>query len=339
MDDAIPRSILVIVLIILGAFFAGAETAFSYCNRIRIKKKEEDGDNRAKRVEKILENFDKLLSTLLIGTNVCHVFASAAAAVLFVNLMGPTGAVVSTVVLTLLIFLFSETIPKNFARANSDAFALAVSLPVLILNIILTPLTLLFQGLGALLRMIFPKRDEVPSITEDEFSTIVENVRDEGLIEPEESELIKSAIEFSDTEVQDVMTPVSEAVAIDINAPAHEVKRIIMEQTYSRLPVYAGSRERVIGVLCVKDCLPKYIRGAKVDVGRLMKLPYLISPDTKLDQAFEGLGRRRTHLAIVTDENGIAIGFITMEDIMEELVGEIYDEDDIVRPARNEASI
>ena len=338
MDDAVPRSILVIVLIILGGFFSGAETAYSYCNKIRIKKKADDGDRRAARVEKILDRFDNLLTTLLVGTNVCHVFASASAALLFVKLMGTTGAVVSTVIMTLLIFLFSETIPKSVARANADAYATAVSLPVMALMFLLTPLNLLFRGIGGLIKLMFPKREEVPSITEDEFSTIVENVRDEGLIEPEESELIKSAIEFSDTEVREVMHPLSEMVAVDIKTPEEEVERLILEQKYSRLPVYAGSRDRIIGVLCVKDCLPKYIRGAKVDTGKLMKLPYLISPETKLDQAFEGLGRRRTHLAVVTDENGCAVGFITMEDIMEEIVGEIYDEDDVVRPARNEAA-
>ena len=338
MDDAVPRSILVIVLIILGGFFSGAETAYSYCNKIRIKKKADDGDRRAARVDKILDRFDHLLTTLLIGTNVCHVFASAAAALLFVGLMGTTGAVVSTVIMTLLIFLFSETIPKSVARANADAYATAVSLPVMVLMYVLTPLNLLFRGIGGIIKLIFPKKEEAPTFTEDEFSTIVENVRDEGLIEPEESELIKSAIEFSDTEVREVMHPLSEMVAIDIKAPEAEVERVILEQKYSRLPVYAGSRERIIGVLCVKDCLPKYIRGAKVDTGKLMKLPYLISPDAKIDQVFEGLGRRRTHLAVVTDENGCATGFITMEDIMEELVGEIYDEDDIVRPARNEAA-
>ncbi|MBO6011134.1 MAG: DUF21 domain-containing protein, partial [Oscillospiraceae bacterium] len=148
MDDAVPRSILVIVLIILGGFFSGAETAYSYCNKIRIKKKADDGDRRAARVEKILDRFDNLLTTLLIGTNVCHVFASAAAALLFVKLMGTTGAVVSTVIMTLLIFLFSETIPKSVARANADAYAAAVSLPVMALMFILTPLNLLFRGIG-----------------------------------------------------------------------------------------------------------------------------------------------------------------------------------------------
>ena len=338
MDDAVPRSILVIVLIILGGFFSGAETAYSYCNKIRIKKKADDGDRRAARVEKILDRFDNLLTTLLIGTNVCHVFASAAAALLFVKIMGTTGAVVSTVIMTLLIFLFSETIPKSVARANADGYATAVSLPVMALMFILTPLNLLFRGIGGIIKLLFPKREDVPSFTEDEFSTIVENVRDEGLIEPEESELIKSAIEFSDIEVREVMHPLSEMIAVDIKAPEDEVKKLILEQKYSRLPVYAGSRDRIIGVLCVKDCLPKFINGAKVDTGKLMKLPYLISPDAKIDQVFEGLGRRRTHLAIVTDENGCAIGFITMEDIMEELVGEIYDEDDVVRPSRNEAA-
>lgn len=337
MEDALPRSTLIIALILLGGFFSGAETAFSYCNRVRIKKKAEDGSKSAKRVVKILDDFDRLLSTLLIGTNVCHVFASSSAAMLFVKLMGTAGAVFSTVLLTVVIFIFSETIPKNFARANSDAFVLAVSAPVRALMFLLFPITLLFSGIGKFIKLLLPKNKEIPSVTEDEFTSLVENVEEEGLIEPEESALIQSAIGFSDTSVKEVMTPLSRMVAIDIAAKPEAVKLTILSQKYSRIPVYAGNPERIVGVLCSKDCLSKYISGAAVSVGSLMILPYFISPDTKLDQAFEGLGKRKTHIAIVTKDNGCAIGFVTMEDIMEELVGEIYDEDDVVRPLHEEA--
>ena len=162
MED-IPRSILILVLILIGGSFAGSETALSYCNKLRMHKRAEEGDSRAKRVVFILDRFDKALTTILIGTNVCYVFASSFAAVLFVKWMGTVGAVVSTVVLTLLIFLFAETIPKNFARANSDAYAQICAGPISLLMILLTPVTALFSGLGWMLKRLLPKPEDYKS--------------------------------------------------------------------------------------------------------------------------------------------------------------------------------
>ncbi len=337
MDD-IPRSILVLALILLGGSFAGSETALSYCNRVRMRKRAEEGERRAKRVTRILDRFDKALSTILIGTNVCYVFASSFAALLFIRHMGSVGAVVSTVVLTLLIFFFAETIPKNFARANSDAYALACSGPLSALMLILTPLTALLTGLGWVVKRLLPEQKDLPTITEDEFSTMIDNIGEEGLMEPAETALIKSAIDFKDTSVEEVMTPLKNMVAVSISEDPEKLKALILREKYSRLPVYAGTPDRIVGVLQTRDCLWRILHNEPIDISSLMNLTYNVSPDTKLNDLFEGLGRRHTHMAMVVDREGIALGFVTMEDILEELVGEIYDEDDKPsRPQQKEA--
>ena len=327
MDD-IPRSILILLLILLGGCFAGSETALSYCNKMRLRKHAEEGDKRAKRVVYVIDRFDKALSTILIGTNVCYVFASSFAAVLFVKLMGTAGAVVSTVVLTLLIFFFAETIPKNVARANADAYATICAGPLSVLMIVLTPLTLLFSGLGWVVKRLLPREKEQPSITEDEFTTIIDNIQEEGLMEPEETKLIKSAVEFSDRTAGDVMTPLRDMVAVAIHEDPDRLKELILQEKYSRVPVYAGTPDRIVGVLQSRDYLWQELSGLPVDVSVLMKLPYDVPPEIPLNELFEGLSRRRTHIAIVVSPTGSALGFVTMEDILEELVGEIYDEDD-----------
>ncbi len=339
MDD-IPRSILVLALILLGGCFAGSETALSYCNKVRMRKRAEEGERRAARVVRILDRFDKALSTILIGTNVCYVFASSFAALVFIRHMGAVGAVVSTVVLTLLIFFFAETIPKNFARANSDAYALVCSGPLCALMLILTPLTALLTGLGWVVKRLLPETADLPSITEDEFSTMIDNISEEGLMEPAETALIKSAIDFSDTAVDQVMTPLKNMVAVSISEDPENLKDLILKEKYSRLPVYAGTPDRIVGVLQTRDCLWRILHGEPIDISSLMKLTYNVSPDTKLNALFEGLGRRHTHMAMVVDSEGIALGFVTMEDILEELVGEIYDEDDKpARPQQKEAGV
>ena len=327
MDD-IPRSILILFLILLGGSFAGSETALSYGNRLRMKKRAEEGDKRAARVVYILDRFDKALSTILIGTNVCYVFASTFAAILFIRHLGTAGAVISTVIMTLLIFFFAETIPKNIARANPDAYALICAVPVKLLMILLTPLTALLAGIGWVVKRLLPREKEQPTITEDEFTTIIDSIQEEGLMEPEETRLIKSAVEFSDKTAGEIMTPLKDMVAVSITEEPEKLKELILREKYSRLPVYAGSPDRIVGILQTKDYLQLILKKKEPDISSLMKLTYDVPPEIKLDELFEGLGRRRTHMAIVIDVSGSALGFVTMEEILEELVGEIYDEDD-----------
>ncbi len=275
-----------------------------------------------------MNRFDKALSALLIGTNLCHVFASSFATVLAVRLFGAIGAVVSTVVLTVVIFFIAETIPKSIAKINSDSFVYFFSIPVALLMFVMTPFTIVFEGLGKLIKLAFHRAVEQPSITEDEFAAIVENIKDEGMIEPVESEIIRSAVEFSDTRADAVMTPLDRMVAVSITESPERLRQLVVDEKYSRLPVYAGTPDRIVGVLQAKDCLWRMMNGMEIDISSLMKLPYFITPEMKLDAVFEGLGKRRTHMAIVTDSRGSALGFVTMEDLLEELVGEIYDEDD-----------
>ena len=298
MDD-IPRSILILVLILLGGSFAGSETALSYCNKLRIRKHAEEGDRRAARVVYVLDRFDKALSTILIGTNVCYVFASTFAAILFIHRMGTVGTVISTVVMTLLIFFFSETIPKNIARSNADGYASICAWPISLLMILLTPLTLLFSGIGWVVKRFLPREAEQPTITEDEFTTIIDNIRQEGLMAPEESRLIKSAVEFSDKTAGEIMMPLKDMVSVSISEDPVRIKELILREKYSRLPVYAGSKERIVGILQTKESLRLTLKGKAPDVGALMSMTYDVPPEIKLNELFEGLGRRRTHMAVV----------------------------------------
>ncbi len=328
-EGSIPRCILLLIFILLSGYFSGCETAFSYANRIRLKRKAEEGSARAARAVLILEQFDKALTTLLIGTNLCHVFASVLATSLAVQLWGSIGPLIATVFLTVIIFFFAETLPKNIAKANSDAFAMRVSAPVLVLLYVLTPVTWLFIKLGNIIKRYFLKKEEAPLLTEDEFQTMIDSIEEEGIIEHEEGELIKSAIEFSDISAEDVMIPVSEMVSIDLNENRESIKRKILSEKYSRIPVYSGRKDNIVGILHSKDFLHGTLHNRPLVLKNSITHPYFIKPDMKLDMLFEGLGRSRTHIAIVTGEDGKALGMVTMEDILEVLFGEIYDEDEV----------
>jgi len=332
-DDGIPRSIIFIVILILSAgFFAGSETAFSFCNRIRIKMLADDGDKRAKRVIKILDDFDRTVVTLLIAINIIYISVASIATVLFVRLIGDTGSIVATAVITLLVFMFSETIPKNIARTNSDAYALAVSMPITFFRVILKPLALLFTFIGNAAKKLIKSGNAEPSVTVDEFASYVDTVEEEGLIEPEETEIIKSAIEFGEIIAGEVMTPVARVVGVPFDAGLEKIKDILVREKYSRFPVYYGNIDNIIGILQSKNALWSMMNGISFDIKSNITKPYFVGKNTPLNEVFEGMGARHTHFAVVRSETDATIGIITMEDILEEIVGEIYDEDDLDDP-------
>lgn len=330
MDDAIPRSILLIFLIIAGGFCAGAETAFSYTNTVRLRMLAENS-RKAKRAVRIIDDFDMTIVTLLIVINVVHITASAVATSLFIDITGSQalGPVIATVVITLAIFIFSETIPKNFAKANSDAYALAVALPIRAFTLVLYPLAWLLTALGELVKKVFHLRDDEPSVTEDEFSAMVEDAGEDDIFEPEETEIIQAAIEFGDTRVGDIMTPRADIAAISVKADEDEIKNILIEEKYSRFPVYRGSLNNIVGVVRTNQALWKMINDDENFVLREnMTKPVFCSPEDGVNEIFGRMCNRKNHFAVVRDEDGRTVGIITMEDILEEIVGEIYDEDD-----------
>ena len=330
--DSIPRCILLIVLIVVGGFFSGAETAFSYCNKIRMKTMADEGDKNARRVVRITDEMDKAITTNLILINVLHVLTSTVATMLALSWMwwNPSLATfLVTVVLTLVVFFFSETLPKTFCRDNADAYALAFFYALMV---VLTPLSFLFIQLGVGLKKLFARDGEQPGITEDEFSEMVEKVEDEGVLEPEESAIIQSAVEFSDRTVGDIFTPADKVVAVDKNWDRDEILDLLRKEQFSRVPVYDRDFGHILGILQVKEYLTAVINETeddKADWHDYLRPAFTVKPEMTLTALFESMGRRHTHMALAVNQRQAMQGLVTMEDLLEELVGEIYDEDDV----------
>ncbi len=329
MDDGIlPRSILLLALIVAGGFFAAAETAYAYCNRIRFKLRADDGERSARRVCRIIDNYDRTITTLLVMINVIHIAAASISTVLAVGLIGPGGTIVSTIVMTLLVFFFSEMLPKTVARANADVIASAFSVPILGFTYLLWPLAWFFGALGELAKKLVGSEEKAPTLTEQEFHTLVENSEEEGAIEPEDSELIQSAINFSDTLVSQIMTPVEKMVSIDIHDSSEAQLACIMNRKYSRIPV--TDRGRIIGILHVRKYLRRCLSGSVPSIRPLLAPPTFVRAETPVNTLFDDMRRKKLHMCIVTGDSSVPVGIVTMEDILEELVGDIADEDDPV---------
>ena len=324
-DDAIPRCIMIAVLVLLGGFFAGSETAFSNCNRVRVKSRAEDGVGRAKRVEKILDQFDKALVTLLIGNNVIHVMATSGATVLAIEWFGSYGSLISTVAMTLIIFIFSETIPKSVAKANSDRFAEAVSGVLYALMVVLTPVAMVFTALSNWLKRLLASKNGEPSMTEDDFKSMIETIEDEGALESEESELIQSALVFSDITVYDVLTPRVHIAGIDRRDLEKAVLETIRQAAFSRLPVYEPDMDHIVGILNTKTYMLRLHQTGACPLDQVMTEPYFIQSDMDIHSLFHEMCRRKLHMAVVQDQWGGTMGLVTMEDILESLVGDIWD--------------
>ncbi len=337
-DDSIPRCILLVFLIVFGGVFAATETAFSYCNRIRMKCWADEGNKRAKRVIKILERFDAALTSLLVGINLIYVVASSVATMLATSVWGPAaGSAVATFALTLIIFFFSETIPKNIARTNSDAFALVVSFPLKVLMTLLTPVSFFFSSIGNEIKRIISDEEKQPTMTEDEFQNIIETIEDEGIIEKEESDLICSAIEFGETTANDIMVPIGNVVKINLFSDREEVKELILKEKYSRIPVWSGEESNIVGILQSGECLLMFYRNVPFELSNIIRRPCYTSPETDLQTLMEQMTRAQSHIAVVQTPDGKALGIVTMEDMLEELVGDIYDETDTVEFGTDQA--
>lgn len=331
--DSIPRSVfLIFILIIAGGLFAAAETAVSNCSRVRLLSWADDDRKGAKRAIKVLDKFDKAIITLLIGTNAVHVVAASVATVMTIGLVKSQelGSAISTVAMTLLIFVFSETIPKNIAKARSDEALCFFSGPLWVLMIVLTPVDLLFMGLSKVLKLLFRSKGDAPAMTEDDFTTMIETIEDEGVLEADESELIQSAVEFTDRKVSEILMPRVKIVGLDLEDSDEENFNRIVREKYTRLPVYIHDMDHIVGILNTKQYLQQRLKNPDgyPSVKALMAKPYYIKPDMGLHTLVEEMRRRQNHLAIVKDEWGGTEGLVTLEDLLEELVGDIWDEDE-----------
>ena len=318
-----------VILVGFSAFFSASETAFSSLNQIRLKSRAEDGDSSAARVLNMAEQYDKLLSTILIGNNIVNIAAASIGTILFTQMLGAErGATVSTIVLTIIVLIFGEVTPKSLAKEMPEKVATAVSPFLVLLMALMTPLTWLFTQWKKLLGH-FVHSGEADTITEGELMTMVSEAENDGELTDRESELIRSAIEFDDVEVEEILTPRVDVVAVEDDIPLEELAQTFAESGYSRLPVYHGTIDNIIGVVHEKDFyIARLKKATKIDD---LVVPTLYTTgSTQISQLLRTLREQQHHLAVVVDEYGGTEGIITLEDILEELVGEIWDEHDEV---------
>ena len=322
----------IIVLVALSAFFSASEMSFSSTNKLRLENMVDDEVKGAALALKVAEKFDDALSAILIGNNLVNIAMSSIGSVVAILIAGEEWTWVATLIITVLVIIFGETMPKIVAKKNANKLVLFVCYPVYALTVILKPLIWLVVGLANLVMMLLPKERTVRDEDEaqQELQSLIETAEDENVLDEEQSELVQNALEFGDIRVSEVMTARVDIEAIDIEDSFDEVMEIVEESTYSRLPVYEDSIDNVIGILYLNKFYRRLTDQESVEIRSVLSNPVYVYKTTKLPVALKALRNAKQHLAIVTDEYGGTLGIVTMEDILEQLVGEIWDENDIV---------
>ena len=317
-----------VICVILSGYFSATETAFSSVNKTRLKAMAEKGDRKAELALRLAEDYDKLISTILIGNNVVNIALASIGTLFFVNLLGDNGATVSTAVITVVVLIFGEITPKSIAKDYPEKFAMFSAPMINMLIVLLTPLNFLFGLWKKLVGMIF-KGEQDAGMSQEELLLLVDEVQQDGAIDESEGELLRNAIEFGDLEARDILTHRVDLEAVPTDATKEEVAALFTESRFSRLLVYEDSIDKIVGVIHQKDF---YTGTGIVDapLKEIMTEPLYIHQTEKVDDLLQLLRSNKSHMAIVIDEYGGTMGIVTMEDILEELVGEIWDEHDEV---------
>ena len=327
-SSSIGIIVALVLLVITSAYFSATETAFSSLNKIRLRNMADDGNRKAEATLRLAEDFDRLLSTLLVGNNIVNITAATLGTLFFTKLSPEYGATISTVVLTLVILTFGEISPKTIAKENAESWAM-VSTPFLrVLSTVLRPLTILFSLLQKGIGKLFHASGD-RGITEDELITMVSTAEDEGGLDQNESRLIRSAIEFGDMEVEEILTPRVDIVSISDQASAKELDELISSNRFSRIPVWRGRIDTIIGMIHEKDFHEAELEDNDSWTHLISPVIYVTPTSPVADLLYE-MQRRKMHMSVVVDEYGGTEGLVTLEDILEELVGEIWDEHDEV---------
>lgn len=330
---------LLVILIILSAFFSASETALSSANKIRLRSMADNGSKGAERALKVIKKYDKTITTILIGNNIVNIATSSIATLLTIAIMnninegsGDTyGSLVSTIVVTIVVLIFGEVLPKSIAKDNAESFSIFVSAPISFLMAIFTPFSALFillkKGVAKLLRT----KDSV-SYTEEELKAIIEESEDEGVLETQESNLVRSALEFDEITVDEIITPRVSIVAVEISDDIDEVRKKFLSEEYSRMPVYEKTLDNIIGIITEKDFFKAYEKyGSDFTIRSILQeiiyLPHML----KISEVLRTMQKDKCHISVVLDQHGGTLGIVTLEDILEELVGEIWDESDEVK--------
>ena len=333
--------VLIVISLILSACFSGSEIALNTVNRVRLENQvETKGDRRAALVLKLYSEYDKTLSGILIGNNLVNIMSSSVSTMIFLSIFAALGvsgaselaATVSTVVMTVIILIFGEIVPKLLAKQHAEGVSKALSYPLWVLCIVLSPVIFLVLGLLKALSKLWENgEEEAPSVTEDELVSIIEQAEEEQVIDEEASEMLQSAIEFGDSTLNEILVPRIHMIAINVDSPMDEIVRAAVESRFSRIPVYRNNTDNIIGILNLNRFFRELADGTLTDIESILLEPIFYHKAMKLPTALNDMRRKHTHIAIVIDEFGGTLGLVTMEDILEEIVGEIWDESDDIK--------
>ena len=331
MDEGSRLSlIIVIVLLLCAAYFAMVEIAFASVSRVKIKTAADRGEPKAKKALFVLDNFDRAITTILICTNIIHISAASIVTVTVTRLWGLNAVTLSTIITTVVVFFAGEMLPKSIAKKYCERLSLSFAGSLCFFMAVFKPLAALLSGLGNFAAR-FVKADPQITVTEEEIYDIIEDMTEDGSLDEEQSELISSALQFGDTTVESVLTSRVDVAAIDVEDSVEDTLKFIRESTHSRLPVYEGSIDNIVGILQIRKYIKAYLRqGDALNIRELLDEPYFVHQSTNIDDLLPVMSKRRLNMAVVTDNYGGTLGIVTVEDILEELVGEIWDEDDVI---------
>ncbi|MCL2055995.1 MAG: hemolysin family protein [Oscillospiraceae bacterium] len=318
-------SFAVILLLILSALAAMAETSVSSVGKLRLKMLADKGSRGAKTALALVERYDKTLSTILVCNNVVNIAAASLATLAFTAILGDSGVVAATAVITVLVIIFGEILPKSYARDHSEKVILSFAGPLKAVCALFSPVTFLLMKLrGA----VSPAVQAGPTVTEEDLLYLIDTVEEEGVIEEQERDLVQSALEFDEIDIKDILTPRVNMAALDADAPPQEIREMILSEGYSRIPVYEESIDSIIGILFAKDYLRILLEGGEPDLRSMLAKPNFVHRSMKISDLLALLKKKRQNMAIVTDDYGGTLGLITTQDIIEEIVGGLWEDDE-----------
>lgn len=326
--------IIIVICLVCSAFFSASEIAYASAGEVRLRcAAEEKGSLAARFALKIHADYDKALATILIGNNLVNIAAESVATVIVISLLGESLAWVATIVMTVLVLIFGEIIPKVVAKTMPETFATLFAIPLRVLAIITKPLVFLVDSALKVVSLLWKNKvEENPSVTEEELESIIDTVEDEGVIDEDKCELIQSVFDFGDVQAYEIITPRVDMVSIDIDSTHEEMVEIILNSNYSRIPFYRDTPDHIVGVLHVNVALKELVDNPNADMTALLMPTVYVHKTMPLDDVLSTMRLQHSHLAVVTDEYGGVMGLLTMEDVLEQLVGDIWDESDEIEP-------
>lgn len=340
------QMLILIICLLASGFLSASELAYTVVNQLRLKKESEEGNKTSRLAVKLIEDYDKTLTAILFGNNLVNIACSSLATMICIGIFKTNNAIsdetastISSIIVLIFLIIFGEVIPKNLGTMSSYKLSKAFAYPIQILKIIFYPVTFIVSCIVKGLTHILPKKkDNEPSVTDEELMEIVDTIEEEGVIDEKQGELLKSAIDFTDTAAYEIMTPRVDVFAFDIE---DDFKELIEDHEiflHSLIPVYEESIDNIIGVLSTKRLFKEYLKGSKIEIRKLMRQPMFIHKSKSISSLLEDMKEQKQHMAIIKDEFGGTMGIVTMEDIVEELVGEIWDESDKIEEDYKEKS-